>query len=50
MFDIYFSHYHGFEIDFPFLAFWIPSSLVYVILISVVALRVRKILKKKNKK
>ena len=49
MFDVFFSNAHGFEIDFPFLGFWIPSSLVYVIVVSVVALRVRKIWKKNKK-
>lgn len=42
-FDIYFSVTRGLEIDFPFLHFWLSTPAVSVILISVVALRVRKL-------
>jgi len=42
-FDIYFSHIHGLEIDFPFVNLLLPSSVVYFALIAVVALRVRKV-------
>ena len=43
MFDIYFSLAHGFEIDFPFLAFWLPTEAVAVLTIAVIALRIRKV-------
>lgn len=42
-FDIYFSNFHGLEIDFPFLNVLIPSSVVYVALVIGIALRIRKV-------
>lgn len=42
MFDIYFSNAHGFEIDFPFLHFWISSATFYVVVTVVVAWNAKK--------
>lgn len=41
MFDIYFSTSHGFEIDFPFLHFWISTPTVALIFVSALALKIR---------
>ena len=43
-FDVYFSLAHGFEIDFPFLNLWLSTQSILVVLISVILLRIRKIL------
>jgi hypothetical protein len=50
MFDIYFSLVHGFEIDFPFLSFWIPTQTVAFLIIAFVALRIRKVYFLDNKR
>ena len=49
MFDIYFSLAHGFEIDFPFLAFWLPTELFLTIIVLVIALRIRKVFISRNR-
>lgn len=43
MFDIYFSLAHGFEIDFPFVSFWLSTEFVILSVVSVIALRIRKV-------
>lgn len=43
MFDIYFSLAHGFEIDFPFVNFWLSTEFVILSFVAVVALRIRKV-------
>lgn len=42
-FDIYFSNAHGLEIDFPFVNLSVPTAVVYVALVIVTALRIRKV-------
>lgn len=43
MFDIYFSLAHGFEIDFPFVSFWLSTQAFVLISVLVIALRIRKV-------
>ena len=49
MFDIYFSLAHGFEIDFPFVSFWLSTEVVVATLCVVIALRIRKVLRDRKR-
>lgn len=49
MFDIYFSLAHGFEIDFPFLNLWLSTESVVATLCVVIALRIRKVMRDRNR-
>lgn len=48
-FDIYFSLAHGFEIDFPFLNLWLSTESIAVIALAVIALRIRKVIRDRNR-
>jgi hypothetical protein len=50
MFDIYFSLAHGFEIDFPFVSFWLSSEAFVISAVVVIALRIRKVYFLDNKR
>lgn len=48
-FDIYFSASHGLEIDFPFFGMTVSTPVLAVAVLSVVALRVRKVLRDRKR-
>lgn len=48
-FDIYFSIPEGLQIDFPFLQLEIPTYALAIVALSVVVLRVRKLIADRNR-